>query len=117
MLYTRKQCKDDMIKLWEVLAETGFSSKYAAALKISLDFARYINGMQFRCPCCMLVDHFNFNENCHLCPINWGVKPIVSTATCTISKSPFNKWKYARTINERKYYANRILILAYMIRI
>lgn len=117
MTYTRKQCKEDMIKLWGELARTGSFTKSEINLTLGDSFKKYIFKMPFVCPCCHLVNHLCNDENCDKCPIDWGVVPLYGIATCIRGKSPYSKWESAYTKKDRQYYANKILILSHMIRI
>ena len=105
-MYTLKSCKADMLQLWGELARTGECDKLEAAAAISYGFLMKIASQDAECPCCE-YDAW-FLGACISCPI-WK-----KTGDC--ASAEYGKWAESKTKVGRQYWANKILVLAFMIR-
>ena len=113
MTYTKKQCKEDMILLWGELARSGGDNKLEAARDVGKDFYICVMITDCNCPCCE-YDYRKRKESkapdCSFCPAGGRGK----NDYCL--DGVYEEWCLAETPNERRYYANKILIKALMIR-
>lgn len=103
-MYSIEQCKKDMIEIWAEFAETGEGYK-------PIKFKH----LAHRCPCCEYSFNLNGWSRCESCPVaEWRSdrynRPICDT------EGVYLKWRLSETKLERQYWANSILIKAYMIR-
>lgn len=105
MEYTIQECKEDMIKVWSQLAKSG---QYFKPTWTEL-FAN-------NCPCC----EYSLREGivvCLRCPVpEWAAQTNSHAAPCENDGEDYAMWCKANSKLEAQYWANRILIKAYMIR-
>jgi hypothetical protein len=101
-------------ELWTWLAKTGTIYK-----KEWPGWEKY-GKMKCSCPCCEYTSqtcwgcNYLFKFTCARCPIKWVSKKDYydySYGYCEQNTSPFNRWKNAKTIIERKAAAKDILVL------
>ena len=83
--------------LWMELAETGEKQKWTAKFWET----HKIKSITGSCFPCIWAEQQSLP--CSRCPVIWG------DVDCDMPKSPYRKWYYAETIEERKKYAKMVL--------
>lgn len=103
-MYTIQQCKQDMIEIWSELARTGADRK-------PLKFKHLAHS----CPCCEYSFMHNHWGCCRDCPVDEWRTDSYNNKTCE-RYGEYGEWMCSCSELDRQYWANKILIKAYMIR-
>lgn len=91
-------------ELWGWLAETGSEVKFDAPILNGRDI---LNG----CFCCEIAgwDDESEDMNCiydpSLCPITWVDDNDSFSVPCESQDSPYRKWRFVETLEDRKHWA------------
>lgn len=106
---TLKECKEECIKMWRRLAESGEGYKPQS---------NFLNA----CACCQYTLENSKDlkdKDCTICPIEWISKEkyFDNDTPCLCSPSPYFSWYLTKSKSRKKVYAQEIVKLAEQIQI